>query len=81
MSLFSGAAALAVIGALVVIGIVVALVLVFGRKKHDWAGDPRPPQQPYPPQQPAQPPQPPRSIDDSQQFREQNRPTDPPPPA
>lgn len=82
----AGTLAYIVIGAVVVVGIVVALVVMLGRRSNDWAGDPRPPQQPYPsqqqqPQPPQQPTQPPRSIDDSQRFREQNRPTDPPPPA
>jgi hypothetical protein len=77
MSLVFGSTAFIVIAAIVVIGIVIALIVRVGRRDQtDWAGDPRPPQpQPRPQQEP------PRSIDDSQQFREQNRPTDPPAPA
>ena len=99
MSTMFGSIAFVIIAAVVIVGIVIALLVGFGRKKTDWAGDPRPPQQqapqqpgdpqrsPYeqqqPPQQPGDPrqQQPPRSIDDSQQFREQNRQTDPPAPA
>lgn len=69
MSMMLGSTVFIVVSALVVVGIVVALIVRVGRGKTDWAGEPRPPQ----PQ-----PQPPRSIDDSQRFREQNRPTDPP---
>lgn len=73
MSMMFGSAVTIIVAAVVILGIVVALLVAFGRKKTDWAGDPRPPQ-------PQQPPEPPRSIDDSQRFREQNRPTDPPAP-
>lgn len=65
MSLMFGSAGFVIAG-VVVLAIVVALVVGLRRKGTDWAGDPRPPQQP------------PRSIDDTQRFREQNRPTDPP---
>ena len=73
MSTF-GSVALSVIAAAAVIAVLIVLLLLV-RRKNDWAGDPKQPQQPDAPQQP------PRSIDDSQRFREQNRPTDPPPPA
>ena len=78
MSGMLSVAAIAVVGALVIAGIVVALAVLYGRRKNDWAGDPLPPQPPS-----AQPPpvDPPRRIDDTERFREQNRPTDPPPPA
>jgi len=73
MSMMLGSTVFIVVSALVVVGIVVALIVRVGRGKTDWAGEPRPPQP-----QPQPQPQPPRSIDDSQRFREQNRPTDPP---
>ncbi|WP_420113542.1 hypothetical protein [Pseudactinotalea sp.] len=86
MSMFSGGIALVAVAALVALAILVTVLLVVGRRKHDWAGDRVPPPQQVPPQpgqpqQPGQPPTPPRSIDDSERFREQNRPTDPPAPA
>jgi hypothetical protein len=70
----SGLLAVLGLGAAALAAVVLVLVLVLGRRKHDWAGEPTS-------QQPQEPRQPPRSIDDSQRFRQQNRPTDPPPPA
>jgi hypothetical protein len=103
-------AAVVAVAAVAVIGIV--LMIVLGRRKQDWGGDPLPrPQQrptdhadhadygadaqPYPaapppperpggtlppehipPPPPIEQPGPPRRIDDTERFREQNRPDD-----